>query len=82
MLNKIIIPYPCASVIYPHKSLPVWQKTTQIGKASISTQKGVKMAKSDISEPIDLIARGRLVMREGDIINEFVIIGFEIVENE
>lgn len=82
MLNKIIIPYPCASVIYPHKSVPVWQGTTQIGKASISTQKGVKMAKSDISEPIDLVARGRLVMREGDIINEFVIIGFEIVENE
>lgn len=82
MQHKIIIPYPCASVIYPHKSVPVWQKTTQIGKASISTQRGVKMAKTDMDVPCEFIARGRLVLREGDIINEFIIIGFEIVENE
>lgn len=80
MTHNIIIPYPCGTVVYPHKSVPLWQGTTQIGKASICTHKGVKMAKTDMDVPIDLIARGRLVMREGDIINEFVIIGFEVIE--
>ena len=80
MTHNIIIQYPCSSVVYPHKSVALWKKTTQIGKASICTHKGVKIVKTDLSEPIDLIARGRLVMREGDIINEFVIIGFEVSE--
>ena len=78
MNYEIIIPYPCNSVIYPHKSVPVWQGTTQIGKATISTHKGVKTAKSDISVTNRLIARGELILREGDIINEFKIIGFDL----
>ena len=78
MNYEIIIPYPCNSVIYPHKSVPVWDKTTQIGKATISTHKGVKTAKSDINATNRFIARGRLILREGDIINEYVIIGFDL----
>ena len=78
MIHKIIIPYPCSGVTYPYKPVPVWQGTNQIGKASISTHKGVKTAKTDFLEPIDLVARGRMVLREGDIINDFVIVGFEI----
>lgn len=78
MQHEIVIPYPCNSVIYPHKSVPVWNGTTQIGKATISTHKGVKTAKSDISVTNRLIARGRFVVREGDIINEFIVIGFDL----
>jgi len=78
MEHRIIIPYPCQTVRYTTKPLPVWQGLTQIGTATIHNHNKVKVAKSDLNSPYDLIARGKMVIREGDLINEFVIIGFDI----
>jgi len=65
-------------VRYTTKSLPVWQGLIQIGIAVVHSHNKVKVAKSDLSSPYDLIARGKMVIREGDLINEYIIIGFDI----
>lgn len=80
MIHNIVIPFPVARVIYPHKSVPLWQNSKKIGSVSVGTCKGKKVAKTGLNEPLDLMARGKMVIREGDIINEFIINGFETIE--
>lgn len=77
-LHNVTIPYPCNMVVCSKKTIVVYDFLTKIGKAVVShTKKGI-VAKSDLKEPIELLARGRFVMRDGDIINEFHIIALEV----
>ena len=78
MLHNITIPYPCQTVRYPIKSVPVWQNSIQIGTAVVHSHNKIKMAKSDLNSSYEFIARGKMIIREGDLINEYVIIGFDI----
>lgn len=78
MNHKIIIPYDCGAVIYPYKPIPIWHNSIQIGVAVVHSHNKVKVAKTDLETPYDLIARGKWVSHEGDKIDEFRVTDFDV----
>jgi len=78
MKHKILIPYPVKRVYYPDKPVPVYQFLTLIGEAIVDTNGKEKVAETGLNEPYDLRARGRFVVRDGDILDELHITAFEI----
>jgi hypothetical protein len=73
MNHKIIIPIPVKKVYYPNKSVPVYQNSIQIGDGVVYTINKEKMAQTALNCDCDLTAMGKMVIREGDIIDELHI---------
>jgi len=73
MFHEIIIGMPVKRVFYPEKSINVYMDNKCIGLARIVQKNGKKVAKTEFetSEPLNAI--GRMVMRDGDMVDEFHI---------
>jgi hypothetical protein len=72
-MNKIEIPFKVKRVIVPTKSIPIYQKSNEIGKATIYISKGEYYAKTSLKEDCNFTCMGTLIIRDGDIIEEIHI---------
>lgn len=73
MLHEIITDIATKRVIYPTKAIKVYVETECIGTAQIVSRNGKKWAKTEFETSEPLKAIGKMVIRDGDIVDEFHI---------